>query len=65
VLNGETVPTRWLLTRLTAPTNLSGHPSLSVPFGKDKHKLPIGVQLIGKYHAEAMLYQLGDFLTEA
>lgn len=65
VLNGETVPTRWLLTRLTAPTNFSGHPSLSVPFGKDTHKLPIGVQLIGKYHAEAMLYQLGDFLTEA
>lgn len=62
-LNGVTVPTRWLLTRLTAPTNFSGHPSFSVPFGKDTRRLPIGIQLIGNYHAEAVLYQLGDFLA--
>lgn len=63
VLNGETVPTRWLLTRLTAPTNLSGHPSLSVPFGRDPAGMPIGLQLIGRYHDEAILYQLGDVIA--
>lgn len=62
-LNGEMVQTRWLLTRLTAPTNFSGHPSLSVPFGKDEHRLPIGLQLIGRYHDEATLYQVGDFIA--
>ncbi len=60
---GKTVQTRWLLTRLTAPTNFSGHPSLSVPFGKDKQQLPIGIQLIGRYHDEVTLYQLGDSLA--
>lgn len=63
MLNGETVSTRWLLTRLTGPTNFSGHPSLSVPFGKDLRGLPVGLQLIGPYHEEAKLYQLGDFLA--
>lgn len=63
VLNGETVSTRWLLTRLTAPTNFSGHPSLSVPFGKDGQGMPIGLQLVGRYHDEATLYQVGSFLT--
>ncbi len=61
-LNGEEVPTRWLLTRLTVPTNLSGHPSLSVPFGTDGSGLPIGLQLIGPYHGEDVLYQFGDVL---
>jgi len=63
IVNGETVSTRWLLTRLTAPTNLSGHPSLSVPFGRDPAGMPIGLQLIGRYHDEATLYQLGHFIT--
>ena len=61
----DTVPTRWLLTRLTAPTNLSGHPSLSVPFGEDEQGLPIGLQLIGRYHDEATLYQVGNALSQA
>ncbi|MFT0849773.1 amidase [Achromobacter sp. F4_2707] len=58
-LNGETHHTPWLLTRLTAPTNFSGHPSLSVPFLRDEEGLPIGLQLIGKMHDEATLYQVG------
>jgi aspartyl-tRNA(Asn)/glutamyl-tRNA(Gln) amidotransferase subunit A len=61
-LNGEEHPTRWLLTRLTAPTNFSGNPSLSVPFGADRNKMPIGLQLIGKMHDEAVLYQAAEFL---
>lgn len=61
-LNGQEYPTRWLLTRLTAPTNLTGNPSLSVPFGVDRNKLPIGLQLIGNMHDEGLLYQVAEFL---
>jgi aspartyl-tRNA(Asn)/glutamyl-tRNA(Gln) amidotransferase subunit A len=62
-LSGEEHPTRWLLTRLTAPTNLSGNPSLSVPFGVDQNEMPIGLQLIGRMHDEAVLYQVAEFLS--
>jgi aspartyl-tRNA(Asn)/glutamyl-tRNA(Gln) amidotransferase subunit A len=64
VLNGKTYPTPWLLTRLTAPANLSGHPALSVPFGVDRHELPVGMQLIGPWGGEARLFQFGAVLEE-
>ena len=61
-INGQMHPTQWLLTRLTAPTNFSGHPSLSVPFGEDDKGLPIGLQVIGRMHDEATVYQFGEVL---
>lgn len=63
-VDGAAHPTFWLITRLTAPTNLSGHPSLSVPFG-EANGLPHGMQLIGRYHDEAALYQVGAVLESA
>lgn len=48
---------------VAAPPHFSGHQSLLVPFGKDTRRLPIGIQLIGSYHAEAVFYQLGGFLA--
>lgn len=65
VLDGQEYSTTWLLTRLTAPTNLSGHPSLSVPFGADGQGLPISMQLIGRHLDEAVLYQFGQALEDA
>lgn len=64
-LDGSEYFTPWLLTRLTAPTNLSMHPSLSVPLGHDADGLPIGIQLIGRCHDEARLYQYGHVLEQA
>lgn len=64
-LAGQDYSTPWLLTRLTAPTNFSGHPSLSVPFGADRQGLPIGIQLIGRHHDEAQVYQFGRVLEQA
>lgn len=60
-LNGQVYPTPWLLTRLTAPTNLSGHPCISVPFRSSKG-LPIGIQLIGRTFDEATVYQFAATL---
>jgi len=47
------------LTRLTGPTDLTGHPSLSVPCGNTSEGLPIGLQLIGKLFDEATAYRFG------
>jgi amidase len=41
-------------TRNTNPFNFTGHPALSVPCGKSRG-LPIGMQLAGRYYADATL----------
>ncbi|MBQ5754313.1 MAG: aspartyl/glutamyl-tRNA amidotransferase subunit A, partial [Oscillospiraceae bacterium] len=43
----------------TVPVNIAGLPSLSLPCGKDKDGMPIGMQLIGKPFGEATLYRAG------
>ncbi|MDQ0257158.1 aspartyl-tRNA(Asn)/glutamyl-tRNA(Gln) amidotransferase subunit A [Evansella vedderi] len=55
--HSETV--RSAVLRLTAPTNYTGNPGLSIPCGLSKSGLPIGFQLIGKHGSEAILYQFG------
>jgi aspartyl-tRNA(Asn)/glutamyl-tRNA(Gln) amidotransferase subunit A len=42
-----------LLTRFTAPFNLTGLPALSMPCGWSRAKLPIGLQIVGKAWGEA------------
>ena len=37
---------------LTVPINIAGVPAISIPCGKDKEGLPIGMQLIGKHFDE-------------
>ena len=53
------------LTRLTGATNFSGHPSLTVPCGRTQLGLPVGVQLIGRYWDETVLYRAGQALDDA
>lgn len=43
----------------TVPINIAGLPALSLPCGKDKNGMPIGMQLIGKPFSEASLYKAG------
>lgn len=40
----------------TIPSNLSGEPAISVPFGTGEAGLPIGVQLLGPGRSEAQLF---------
>lgn len=42
----------------TIPSNLAGHPAMSVPFGTDSSGLPIGVQLLGPMMSEPVLFQV-------
>lgn len=45
--------------RLSAPANITGVPSLSVPVGHDTAGLPIGMQLLGRPLGEAVLLRVG------
>ncbi len=45
--------------RLSAPANVTGVPSLSVPVGHDTAGLPIGMQLLGRPLGEAALLRVG------
>jgi aspartyl-tRNA(Asn)/glutamyl-tRNA(Gln) amidotransferase subunit A len=40
----------------TIPSNLSGEPAISVPFGTGEEGLPVGVQLLGPGRSEALLF---------
>jgi aspartyl-tRNA(Asn)/glutamyl-tRNA(Gln) amidotransferase subunit A len=49
-----------LLTRFTAPFNLTGLPALSVPCGWTSEKMPIGLQIVGKVWAESKVLLAGE-----
>jgi aspartyl-tRNA(Asn)/glutamyl-tRNA(Gln) amidotransferase subunit A len=59
----ETEPVDGALVRFTAPFNLTGAPTLSVPYGTDAG-LPVGMQLVGRWHDEARLLAVGRLLEE-
>ncbi len=46
----------------TTSSNLSGNPAISIPAGKDKSGLPIGLQIIGKDFDEAGILKLGNYI---
>jgi aspartyl-tRNA(Asn)/glutamyl-tRNA(Gln) amidotransferase subunit A len=62
VINGKTLNVRATLLKNTRPWNYTGHPALSVPNGWSDLGLPIGLQLIGAYNQEALLYKIGEKL---
>jgi aspartyl-tRNA(Asn)/glutamyl-tRNA(Gln) amidotransferase subunit A len=53
------------LTRFTAPFNLAGLPALSVPCGFTSAGLPVGLQIVSKHWAEAMILQAGYAFEQA
>ena len=57
---GESInnPLAYLGDIFTVPANLAGLPSISVPCGKSKEGLPIGMQLIGKVFDEETLINI-------
>jgi aspartyl-tRNA(Asn)/glutamyl-tRNA(Gln) amidotransferase subunit A len=49
----------------TVPTSLAGLPCLSIPCGFDRKGLPVGLQLMGNYFAEAELLGMAHRYQEA
>jgi aspartyl-tRNA(Asn)/glutamyl-tRNA(Gln) amidotransferase subunit A len=49
----------------TIPSNLAGHPAISVPYGSGDDGLPIGVQLLGPAASEELLFSVANVLEQA
>ena len=47
------------------PFNLTGHPALTVPSGFGADGLPFGLQIVGRWRAEADVLRLGAVLEQA
>ena len=49
----------------TIPTNLAGHPAMSIPFGVGDAALPIGVQVLAPALGEPVMFRVARVLEEA
>ncbi|WP_291296869.1 amidase [Elioraea sp.] len=49
----------------TYPFNLTGHPALTVPAGRTRAGLPVGLQLAGRWHEDHLLLDLAQRLEAA
>jgi len=49
---------------LTIPVSMAGLPALAMPVGFNHEKLPIGLQIIGDYFKEEVIYELASFLEK-
>tara|TARA_B100000686_G_scaffold350465_1_gene446501 strand:+ start:6607 stop:8058 length:1452 start_codon:yes stop_codon:yes gene_type:complete len=49
----------------TIPSNLAGHPAISVPFGQGSDGMPIGVQVLAPPMQEATMYRVAATLERA
>ena len=49
----------------TIPTNLAGHPAMSVPFGTGAHGLPVGIQVLAPALGEEAMFRVGGALELA
>jgi len=49
----------------TIPSNLAGHPAISIPFGTGRDDLPVGVQVLGPLMSEAKLMAVSAVLEAA
>ncbi len=46
----------------TVPSNLAGHPAISIPFGTDDSGLPVGVQVLAPALGEPVMFQVAAML---
>jgi aspartyl-tRNA(Asn)/glutamyl-tRNA(Gln) amidotransferase subunit A len=54
-----------MLTRFTAPFNLSGLPALSLPCGFTRAGLPIGLQVVARVWDESTALRVGYSFQQA
>jgi aspartyl-tRNA(Asn)/glutamyl-tRNA(Gln) amidotransferase subunit A len=56
-------PTKMYLNDVfTIPASLAGMPAMSVPFGYDKDKLPLGLQIISNHFDEENMFEVASYL---
>jgi aspartyl-tRNA(Asn)/glutamyl-tRNA(Gln) amidotransferase subunit A len=54
----------YLCDTYTIPTNLTGHPGISVPFGTGEFGLPVGVQVLAPMLGEPVMFRAAAALEE-
>ena len=52
-IGGRPTPSLYDRLAFTFPFNLTGHPAASVPCGFTSQGLPVGLQIVGRWHADA------------
>jgi aspartyl-tRNA(Asn)/glutamyl-tRNA(Gln) amidotransferase subunit A len=57
--------TMYLNDVCTIPSNLAGHPAISVPFGTGAHDLPVGVQVLAPALGEELMFRVAAALERA
>jgi aspartyl-tRNA(Asn)/glutamyl-tRNA(Gln) amidotransferase subunit A len=57
-VDGANLPVRAVMLRLTQLFNITGHPAIALPAGRDRQGFPLGVQLVGRRGATAALLAL-------
>lgn len=62
---GESEDVRLAATRLVRAVNLLGLPAASIPCGSDRRGLPIGLQIIARPFAEALILRVAQALVPA
>jgi aspartyl-tRNA(Asn)/glutamyl-tRNA(Gln) amidotransferase subunit A len=55
----------YLCDIFTIPTNLAGHPAMSVPFGNGQDDMPVGVQVLAPTLGEATMFRVAAELERA
>jgi aspartyl-tRNA(Asn)/glutamyl-tRNA(Gln) amidotransferase subunit A len=55
----------YLCDIFTIPTNLAGHPAMSVPFGIGQANMPVGVQILAPTLGEEAMFKVAAVLESA
>jgi len=63
VVGKDAVAMAKVLTKFTAPFNLTGLPAITIPCGK-VNSLPIGLQIVGKYMQDQALLSIAHILED-
>ena len=48
----------------TVPASLAGIPGISIPFGKSKEELPLGIQILSKHFDEQSIFNAASYLEK-
>jgi len=64
-LDGEALPVGVALTHCTRIYNLTGLPAVSVPVGRTKAGLPVGIQIVGRHHDDWGVLQMAYAFQQA
>jgi aspartyl-tRNA(Asn)/glutamyl-tRNA(Gln) amidotransferase subunit A len=62
---GDNPLAMYLCDVYTIPSNLTGHPAMSVPFGTGLHGLPVGVQILASTLHEPVMFRAAAALEAA